>query len=118
APALPGSCTQPPLPCIVGVIYSTRVELLSRTVLNAVGAVLVAKTIRTFSYGFLGILLPVYLADHGLDAQGVGLAVTCTLVGSAALTWIVRRPAERLGAGAALGVLAGRSAVAAGLMLV
>ena len=24
---------------------------------------------------------------------GVGLAVTCTLVGSAALTWAVRRPA-------------------------
>jgi MFS family permease len=86
--------------------------------LNAVGAVLVAKTIRTFCYGFLGILLPVYLAEHGLDAQGVGLAVSCTLVGSAALTWAVRRPAERLGAGAALGILAGLSAVAAVLMLV
>ena len=86
--------------------------------MNAVGAVLVAKTIRTFCYGFLGILLPVYLAEHGLDAQGVGLAVSCTLVGSAALTWAVRRPAERLGAGAALGVLAGLSAVAAVLMLV
>jgi len=86
--------------------------------LNAVGAVLVAKTIRTFCYGFLGILLPVYLAEHGLDAQGVGLAVTCTLIGSAALTWVVRRPAERLGAGPALGLLAGLSALAAVLMLV
>ena len=86
--------------------------------MNAVGAVLVAKTIRTFCYGFLGILLPVYLAEHGLDAQGVGLAVTCTLIGSAALTWVVRRPAERLGAGPALGLLAGLSALAAVLMLV
>src|SRR5439155_291067 len=41
-----------------------------------------------------------------MDARGVGLAVTCTLGGSAALTWAVRRPAERLGARAALGALA------------
>jgi MFS family permease len=86
--------------------------------LSAVGAVLVAKTLRTFCYGFLGILLPVYLAERGLDAQGVGLAVTCTLVGSAALTWAVRRPAERLGARAALGILAALSGLAGALLLV
>jgi MFS family permease len=86
--------------------------------LSPVAAVLLAKSIRTFCYGFLGILLPVYLAEHGMDARGVGLAVTCTLVGSAALTWAVRRPAERLGAGAALGALAALSALAAALLLV
>ena len=85
---------------------------------SPVGPVLVAKTLRTFCYGFLGILLPVYLADHGMDAQGVGLAMTCTLVGSAVLTWAVRRPAERLGARAALGALAALSAIAAVLLLV
>ena len=85
---------------------------------SPVGPVLVAKTLRTFCYGFLGILLPVYLADHGMDAQGVGLAMTCTLVGSAVLTWAVRRPAERLGARAALGALAALSALAAVLLLV
>jgi MFS family permease len=73
--------------------------------------------VRTFCYGFLGILLPLYLAQLGLDARGVGLAVTCTLVGSAALTWAVRRPAERLGGRAALMGLATLSAVAAVLML-
>jgi MFS family permease len=79
---------------------------LSSTDSSPVGPVLVAKTLRTFCYGFLGILLPVYLADHGMDARGIGLAMTCTLVGSAALTWAVRRPAERLGALAALSALA------------
>jgi len=84
---------------------------------TAVAAVLIAKTLRTFCYGFLGILLPVYLAQRGMDARGVGLAVTCTLVGSAGLTWAVRRPAERFGARAALGGLAVLSALAAGLLL-
>jgi hypothetical protein len=84
---------------------------------TAVTAVLIAKTLRTFCYGFLGILLPVYLAERGMDARGVGVAVTCTLVGSAGLTWAVRRPAERFGARAALGGLAGLSALAATLLL-
>lgn len=79
--------------------------------------VLVAKTLRTFCYGFLGILLPVYLAEHGMDARGVGLAMTCTLVGSAVLTWAVRRPAERLGARATLSALATLSTLAAALLL-
>ena len=86
--------------------------------MSPVAAILLAKSVRTFSYGFLGILLPVYLADHGMDARGVGLAVTCTLGGSAALTWAVRRPAERLGARAALVALAVLSVLAAALLLV
>lgn len=86
--------------------------------MSPIAAVLLAKSVRTFCYGFLGILLPVYLADHGMDARGIGLAVTCTLGGSAALTWAVRRPAERLGARAALGALAVLSVLAAALLLV
>jgi len=86
---------------------------LSSLDLSPVTAVLLAKSIRTFCYGFLGILLPVYLADHGMSATGIGLAVTCTLVGSAGLTWAVRRPAERLGARAALSALAVLSALSA-----
>ena len=86
--------------------------------MSPIASIFVAKSLRTFCYGFLGILLPVYLAEHGLDAKGVGLAVTCTLVGSAVLTWAVRRPAERLGARAALGALAALSAVAGALLLV
>ena len=80
-------------------------------------AIFAAKTVRTFCYGFLGIVLPVYLSDLGLSAAGVGVAVTLTLAGSAALTWLVRRPAERYGARAALLALGALSAVAAVIFL-
>jgi MFS family permease len=81
-------------------------------------AVFVAKTVRTFSYGFLGIVVPLYLSDLGLGPAGVGAAVTLMLVGSAVLTWAVRRPAERYGVRATLVGLAGLSALAALLLLV
>jgi MFS family permease len=81
------------------------------------GLVLAAKTARTFCYGFLGVLLPVYLADLGMNSAGVGLSVTLTLVGSAVLTWSVRRPVERWGARASLLALSGLSVVAAVLFL-
>ncbi len=64
--------------------------------------VLVAKTARTFCYGFLGVLFPVYLAEHGMDARQIGVAVTLTLLASAAMTFAIRRPAERYGPRAAL----------------
>jgi MFS family permease len=89
----------------------------ARSARAAVAAVLGAKTVRTFCYGFLGILLPVYLSDLGMGATGVGAAVTCTLVGSAALTWAVRRPAEVYGGRAALMALAALSGLAALLLL-
>ena len=79
--------------------------------------IFVAKTARTFCYGFLGITLPVYLVDLGMTASGVGIAVTITLIASAALTWLVRRPAEVLGGRAPLLGLAALSALAALLLL-
>src|SRR5881296_2038913 len=90
----------------------------ARAVSRDVAAVFVAKTVRTFSYGFLGIVLPLHLSDLGLGAVGVGAAVTLMLVGSAALTWAIRRPAERYGARAALVGLAGLSTLAALLLLI
>ena len=81
-----------------------------------VAAIFLAKAVRTFAYGYLGILLPLYLADLGLSAAGIGAFVTLTLAGSAALTWGVRVPAERFGARAALLGLALLS-VAAGVLL-
>jgi len=83
-----------------------------------VTAILAAKTVRTFSYGFLGIVLPLHLSDLGLGPAGVGGAVTLMLLGSAVLTWAVRRPAERYGARATLVGLAGLSVIAALLLLV
>jgi MFS family permease len=82
-----------------------------------VALVFAAKTVRTFCYGFLGIVLPVYLSERGLGAPGVGAAVTLTLAASAALTWAVRRPAERYGARLALLGLAALTGLAALLLL-
>jgi len=82
-----------------------------------IATIFVAKFVRTFSYGYLGILLPLYLADLGLSASGVGASVTMTLVGSALLTWAVRAPAERFGIRAALLGLAVLTAIAAAMLL-
>jgi hypothetical protein len=59
---------------------------------STVGLVLAAKAVRTFCYGYLGILIPLHLAALGLDARGIGLAVTLTLGASALLTLLARRP--------------------------
>src|SRR5438445_2136681 len=82
-----------------------------------VRAIFVAKTVRTFCYGFLGIALPVYLSELGLTAAGLGVAVTLTLAGSALLTWLVRRPAERYGGRPALIALGALSALGGGVLL-
>jgi MFS family permease len=79
--------------------------------------VFVAKGIRTFCYGYLGILLPLYLVDLGLAAAGVGAFVTLTLAGSAGLTWATRAIAERVGARGSLLFLAGLSIVSAATLL-
>jgi MFS family permease len=82
-----------------------------------VTAVFVAKAVRTFGYGFLGIVFPIHLAALGVGAVGIGVAVSATLFASAALTWAVRRPAERFGARAVLLGLAAATAAAGALLL-
>ncbi len=64
--------------------------------------VFIAKSARTFCYGALGILLPVYLTELGFDARQLGIAVTLTLLASTAMTFTVRWPAERWGPRATL----------------
>ena len=80
-------------------------------------AIFVAKGARTFAYGALGIVLPVYLSDLGTSAAGIGAMVTLTLAASAGLTWAIRGPAERLGARPVLIALAGLTGLAAVVLL-
>src|SRR2546423_15070720 len=84
---------------------------------SEVTAIFVAKAVRTFAYGYLGILLPLYLADLGLSATGVGAFLTLTLARSPALTRAFRRPPERLRTRPALVGLA-RPAVLSAVLLV
>jgi MFS family permease len=64
--------------------------------------VFLAKTVRTFCYGYLGVLLPVYLTHLGFQAADLGFSVTLTLLASAAMTLAIRRPAQRFGPRVAL----------------
>jgi MFS family permease len=74
--------------------------------------VFLAKAVRTFCYGFLGIVFPIHLSRLGVGPEGIGAAVALTLVGSAAMTVAARRPAERLGGRAILVILAGLTTLA------
>jgi MFS family permease len=76
--------------------------------------VFTAKAVRTFCYGFLGVLFPIHLSRLGLGPEAIGIALTLTLLGTAVMTVAARRPTERLGSRAVLVGLAGLVAVAGG----
>lgn len=78
---------------------------------------LTAKAVRTFSYGAMSVVFPVYLEELGLGPRGIGLSLTLTLAASAAFTFAIRAPARRFGARAVLLALASVSAVGAMLFL-
>jgi MFS family permease len=82
------------------------------------GLVLIAKTARTFCYGSLGVLLPVYLTQLGLDATELGIAVTLTLLASTTMTFGIRGPAERWSPRIALMAQSALIVASAGLFLI
>ena len=56
-----------------------------------------ARSVRLFAYGFLSIVLVLYLAHIGLSGPAIGLLLTLTLLGDAAISlWITTR-ADRAG---------------------
>jgi MFS family permease len=71
------------------------------------------RTLRMFAYGFLAVVLVLYLVALGLDALTIGLVLTLTLVGDTLISLWLTTHADRIGrrrvlvAGAALMVLAG-----------
>ena len=68
---------------------------------------------RMFGYGLLSVVLVLYLVELGIDGVQVGLILTLTLLGDAAISLWLTTHADRLGrrrillAGAALMLLAG-----------
>ena len=71
------------------------------------------RALRMFAYGLTSVVLVLYLSAAGIPQAGIGLLLTLTLLGDAAISlWITTR-ADRLGrrrmlmAGAVLMVLAG-----------
>jgi MFS family permease len=71
------------------------------------------RAARLFAYGFLSVVLVLYLAEVGLDERRIGLLLTLTLLGDTAISLALTTRADRVGrrrtllAGAALMVLAG-----------
>ena len=71
------------------------------------------RTLRMFGYGFLAVVLVLYLAAAGLDPLAIGLVLTLTLVGDTIISLWLTTNADRFGrrrvlvAGAALMIVAG-----------
>ena len=72
-----------------------------------------ARAVRLFAYGFLAVVLALYLAQLGLDEKQIGLLLSLTLVGDTAISLWITTHADRIGrrrmllAGAVLMALAG-----------
>ena len=55
------------------------------------------RVIRMFGYGFLSVVLALYLAKRGLSEGEIGMLLTLTLAGDAAITLWITTSADRLG---------------------
>ena len=55
------------------------------------------RTMRLFAYGFLAVVLVLYLVAVGLDPVGIGLVLTLTLVGDVVVSLWLTTQADRLG---------------------
>lgn len=73
------------------------------------------RSLRLFAYGFLSVVLALYLAKMGLKERQIGLLFTLTLIGDTVISLWITTHADRIGrrrmlmAGAALMILAGVS---------
>lgn len=71
------------------------------------------RIIRMFGYGFVSVVLALYLAQRGLSEGEIGLLLTLTLAGDAAITLWITTSADRMGRrrmlifGAGLMIMAG-----------
>lgn len=71
-----------------------------------------ARMVRMFAYGLLGVVLVLYLIERGLDEAAVGLLLTGTFLGDAAISLWLSTHADRWGRRRAL--LAGAALMAGG----
>jgi MFS family permease len=74
-----------------------RVRILPEGATGDAAVLLRTRAVRAFGDGFVSVLLPLHLASLGLNNARIGLVVTATMVGSAALTLGVGLIAYRMG---------------------
>src|SRR5574341_346674 len=58
---------------------------------------LTARIVRTFAYGFLSIILAIYLKLIGFDEVLIGIVLSATLVNSVILTLVASFYADKIG---------------------
>jgi MFS family permease len=58
---------------------------------------LAAKAVRTFAFGWLSVVLALYLARRGFSASGIGVIFTATMVEDALVTMLLATLAARVG---------------------
>ena len=58
---------------------------------------LVTRVLRTFAYGYLAVVLALYLGELGLREVEIGLVLTAAIAGSAAMTVLWSLLADRVG---------------------
>jgi MFS family permease len=58
---------------------------------------MLTRVVRLFAYGLLSVIFALYLAEVGLSQQAIGLMLTLTLVGDAAISLGITTRADRLG---------------------
>ncbi len=90
------------------------IELSFMRQLTSDGATLFAtRIVRLFAYGFLSVILALYLAQVGLSETAIGALFTFTLLGDAGISLWITTSADRIGRkrmlllGAALMIFAG-----------
>src|SRR5512138_497673 len=57
----------------------------------------VTRILRMFAYGFLSVVLALYLSQIGFSEEAVGLLLTLTLVGDAGISLWMTTSADRIG---------------------
>src|SRR5690349_2729646 len=72
--------------CENKMIYPRDVRLLFTT-----------RIIRLFCYGFLSVVIALYLVETGLTEKMIGLLFTCTLVGDAGISLLLTTSADKFG---------------------
>src|SRR4051812_41988123 len=59
--------------------------------------IMVTAGLRMFAYGFLSVILALYLAELGLDLAVIGVIFTAALAGGAVMTLVLTAVADRVG---------------------
>ncbi len=67
---------------------------------------LLTRGLRTFAYGFLGVVLALYLEALGFDPIAIGLVITLAIAGSAAMTIVWSILADAVGRRRTVGAMA------------